>query len=75
MRCRETCGRIRTARRKLSPIGHPNSLERPLGFRMLTLRQLVQDIGGLVDPAALAAGVRPYLLDRLPEAERTVGDR
>jgi len=25
-------------------------------------------------PAALAAGVRPYLLDRLPEASRTVGD-
>jgi hypothetical protein len=28
-----------------------------------------------VDPAALAAGLRPHLLDRLPEAERAVGDR
>jgi hypothetical protein len=45
-------------------LGHPDFLERPLGFRVLALRQLVQDIGGLVDPAALAAGVRPYLLDR-----------
>ena len=26
-------------------------------------------------PAALAEGLRPHLLDRLPEAERTVGDR
>ena len=26
-------------------------------------------------PAALAAGLRPHFLDRLPEAERTVGDR
>src|SRR5262252_2287387 len=26
-------------------------------------------------PTALAAGLRPHLLDRLPEAERTVGNR
>ena len=26
-------------------------------------------------PAALAAGPRPHFLDRLPEAERAVGDR
>ena len=30
---------------------------------------------GLVHPAALAAGLGPDLLDRLPEAERAVGDR
>jgi hypothetical protein len=28
-----------------------------------------------VHPAALTAGVRPHFLDRLPEAERAVGDR
>src|ERR1700682_365472 len=55
-------------------LGHPDLLKRSLGFRVLSLRQLVQDIGGLVYPAALAAGLRPHLLDRLPEAERTVGD-
>jgi hypothetical protein len=27
-------------------LGHPDFLERPLGFRVLALRQLVQDIGG-----------------------------
>jgi hypothetical protein len=39
------------------------------------LRQLVEDIGSLVHPAALAAGLRPHFLDRLPEAERAVGGR
>src|SRR5271170_4425003 len=53
---------------------HPDLLERPLGLRVLALRQLVQDVGRLVDPAALAAGLRPHLLERLPEAERAVGD-
>ena len=48
----------------------PNLLQGPLGFRLLALRQLVQHIGGLVHPAALAAGLRPHFLDRLPEAER-----
>src|SRR5271155_3237244 len=38
---------------------HPDLLERPLGLRVLALRQLVQDVGGLVDPAALATGLRP----------------
>jgi hypothetical protein len=28
-----------------------------------------------VHPAALVARLRPYFLDRLPEAERAVGDR
>jgi hypothetical protein len=33
---------------------------------LLALGQLVQDIGGLVHPTALAACPRPHLLDRLP---------
>jgi len=56
-------------------LGHPNLLQGPLGFRLLALRQLVQHIGGLVHPAALAATLRPHFLDRLPKAERAVGDR
>src|SRR6185369_7437925 len=49
-------------------LGHPDFLERPLGLRVLALGQPVQDIGGLMDPTALAAGLRPHLLDCLPEA-------
>src|ERR1700730_17581124 len=59
----------------LPGLGHPDLLERPLGLRLQTLRQLVEDIGGLVHPAALASDRRPHLLDRLPEAECAVGDR
>src|SRR4029077_13628748 len=47
----------------------------PLGFRLLAVWQFVEDVGGFVHPAALAAGLRPYLFDRLPESERTIGDR
>src|ERR1700687_880509 len=61
--------------RILLGLGHPDLLERPLGLRLQTLRKLVEDIGGLVYPAALASDRRPYLLDRLPEAECAVGDR
>src|SRR6202022_4271886 len=46
--------------------GHPDLLERTLGLRLLALGQLVQDIGGLGHPTALAACPRPHLLDRLP---------
>jgi hypothetical protein len=53
----------------------PDVLQRPLGFRLLAVRQFVEDVGGFVHPAALAARLRPYLFDRLPESERTIGDR
>src|SRR5437868_12956624 len=46
-----------------------------LGPRVLALRQLVQNIGGLVHPTALTAGLWPNLLERLPEPECTVGNR
>jgi len=54
---------------------HPDFLQRTLGFRVLALRQLGQHVCSLVDPASLLAGFRPDLAERLPEAERTVGDR
>src|SRR5260370_32279759 len=38
------------------------------------LWQLVQDIRRLVHPAALRMRLRPHFIDRLPEAERPVGD-
>jgi hypothetical protein len=41
--------------------GHPDLLERTLGLRLLALGQLVQDIGGLVHPTALAARPRPHV--------------
>jgi hypothetical protein len=55
-------------------LGHPDLLQYALGFRLLALRQLVQHIGGLVNPAALAAGFGPHFLDHLPESERPVGN-
>src|SRR6266536_2615660 len=61
--------------RILPGLGHPDLLECPFGFRLLAPRQPVQDVGGLMHPAALAAGLRPHFLDRLPEAECAVGDR
>jgi hypothetical protein len=30
-------------------LGDPDVLERPLGFALQALRQLVEDVGGLVD--------------------------
>src|SRR5262245_16019666 len=56
-------------------LGHPDFLQRALGFRLLAVRQLVEHVGALVHPAALAEGLGPYLLDRPPEAERAIGDR
>src|SRR5271165_4095000 len=41
---------------------------------MQALRQLVEDVRRLVHPAPLLARRRPYLAERLPEAERAVGD-
>src|SRR5260370_28411170 len=45
-----------------------------LAFGCLALRQFVEDVGGLVYPAALLACGRPQLAERLPEAKRAVGD-
>src|SRR5947207_1268672 len=56
-------------------LGHPNVLERWFGFALQTLRQPVEDVGSLVHPTALLARLGPDLGKRLPEAERTVGDR
>src|ERR1700704_3110553 len=56
-------------------LGHPDVLERPLGFALQTLRQFVEDVGSLVHPAALLARFGPDLGKRLPEAQRTFGDR
>jgi hypothetical protein len=55
--------------------GHPDFLQRPLGFRLLALRQFVEDVGGFMHPAALAARLGPYLFERLPESKRAISDR
>src|SRR5205085_1161273 len=44
------------------------------GFWLLALWQFVEDVGGLVHPAALLACGRPQLAERFPEAKRAVGD-
>src|SRR5690348_4551285 len=51
-----------------------SAIQCPLGFRLLALRQFVEDVGGLVHPAALLACGRPQLAERLPEAKSAVGD-
>src|SRR6187549_926715 len=55
-------------------LGHPDRLQGTLGLRMLALRQPVQDVRRFVHPAALLPRLGPHLAERLPEAERTVGD-
>src|SRR5438105_9077630 len=62
-------------KRILLGFGHPDFLQRPLGFQLLALRQFVEDVGGFMHPAALAARVRPYLFERLPESKRAISDR
>src|SRR5262245_58349561 len=62
-------------KRILLVLGHPDFLQRPLGFRLLALRQFVEDVGGFVHPPALAARLGPDLFDRLPESKRAIGDR
>src|SRR6266498_2928870 len=52
--------------RDLLGLGHPDFLQRPLGFRLLALRQFVEDVGGFVHPATLAARLGPYLFEGLP---------
>ena len=56
----------------LRRMGHPNFLEVALGFALYALGQLVEHVGGLVDPAALLAGVAVDLAQGFPEAERAV---
>src|SRR5712691_13216529 len=58
----------------LPGLRHPDVLQCTLGLCLQALWQLVQDIRGFVNPAALCTRLRPHLIDRLPEAERSVGD-
>ena len=53
-------------------LGDPDVLE--MGFRLAlkALGQLVEHVGGLVDPAALLAGLAVDLAERRPETECAV---
>ena len=55
-------------------LNHPDLVERPFSFRLPALRQVVENISGVVHPAALAAGLRLHFLDGLPKAKSAVGD-
>src|SRR5690554_995961 len=50
----------------------PDLVQRRLRFRLLRLRQLVEDVHGLVDPTALCARRRKYLGQGGPEAHCAV---
>src|SRR6266851_5952692 len=58
----------------LPGLRHPDVLQCTLGLCLQALWQLVQDIRRFVHPTALRTRLRPHLIDRLPEAERPVGD-
>src|ERR1700692_706190 len=58
----------------LPGLRHPDVLQCTLGLCLQALWQLVQDIRRFVHPAALCTRLRAHLIDRLPEAERPVGD-
>src|SRR5256886_4019046 len=66
---------VEGCKRILLGLGHPDFLQRPLGFRLLALRQFVEDVGGFMHPAALATRLGPYLFERLPESKRAISDR
>src|ERR1700730_2416406 len=66
---------IKCEQRILLGFGHPDLLQRPRTNYRFALRQLVEHVGGLVHPAALAARAWPYLFEGLPEAERAIGNR
>src|SRR5215468_3707229 len=66
---------VEGGKRILLGLGHPDFLQRALGFRLLAVWQFVEDIGSFVHPAALATRLGPDLFHRLPESERAIGDR
>ena len=63
----------RSSRQKIKSSRQSRAVRRPL--TLLALRQFVEDVGGLVHPATLAARLGPYLFEGLPEPERAIGDR
>ena len=56
-------------------LGHPDIVQPALGPGLQALGHLVQHVGGLVDPAALRAGLAIDLAERLPETQCAVADR
>jgi hypothetical protein len=45
--------RVEGSKRILLGLAHPDFLERPLGFRLLAVRQFVEDVGGFVHPGVV----------------------
>jgi hypothetical protein len=54
---------------------HPDVLKCGFGLGLLTLGQLVQHVGRLVNPAALPSGMAKYLRQRFPETQGAIADR
>ena len=63
---------VEGARGRGAGLGHPDLLQALLRLRLTGLGQVVEDVAGLVHPAALAAGPRIDLRQRRPEAQRAV---
>ena len=61
--------------RMFSGVGHPDLMQFLFRLGLQTLGHFIKDVGRLVDPAALLAGLRIDLLDGFPKAQRPVADR
>jgi hypothetical protein len=73
---RRICRRTRRSRPR-PPHGSTRRKSPKVGFHIDLNREgdLVQHVGGLVNPTALVPSALEDLFDRLPEAEHTVADR
>src|SRR6188472_4752392 len=65
---------VEGGRGRLPGLGHPDAVQVLLGLGLHALGQLVQNVGGLVDPTALLARGPIDLAQRLPEPEVAVAD-
>ena len=71
LRCTESRA-ARGQERIGSCFSHPDLVQIGLSFRLYTLRHVVEDVGRLVNPAALLARVGKDLAQGGPEAGSTV---
>jgi hypothetical protein len=65
---------IESGFRALPSLRYPDVVQRALGLAVHTVRQLVEHVGVPVHPVTLRPRGWPYLVERLPQAERAVAD-
>src|SRR5665213_3993451 len=63
---------VEGAMRRSARLGHPDCLDRTLGFALYRTRQVVQDVHRLMHPTALMPRFGEDLVERRPESQGTV---